>query len=74
MEVDEDPAYAHTGGGGIDFAPNPDGDGATWRGSEGGGRAKEGCSCLYGNPCMDQYVCNDWGNRFDVAKRNGWKG
>jgi len=35
---------------------------------------KEGCSCLYGNPCMDPYVCEDWTNRFEVAKRNGYKG
>ncbi|EGR27302.1 hypothetical protein IMG5_198100 [Ichthyophthirius multifiliis] len=30
----------------------------------------EGCSCLYGNPCVDQYVCQDWNNRFMVAKNN----
>mmetsp|Transcript_25620 Transcript_25620/g.78816 ORF Transcript_25620/g.78816 Transcript_25620/m.78816 type:complete len:90 (+) Transcript_25620:268-537(+) len=35
---------------------------------------KEGCSCLFGNPCMDSEVCEDWHNRFEVAKRNGWKG
>jgi hypothetical protein len=40
---------------------------------EQGARA-EGCSCLFGNPCLDQYVCKDWGNRFAVAKKNGWKG
>lgn len=34
----------------------------------------EGCSCLYGNPCVDQYICRDWDNRFAVAKKNGWKG
>lgn len=34
----------------------------------------EGCSCLYGNPCVDQYICRDWDNRVAVAKRNGWKG
>eukprot|EP00304_Pavlova_gyrans_P002948 CAMPEP_0206060262 /NCGR_PEP_ID=MMETSP1466-20131121/50771_1 /ASSEMBLY_ACC=CAM_ASM_001126 /TAXON_ID=44452 /ORGANISM="Pavlova gyrans, Strain CCMP608" /LENGTH=267 /DNA_ID=CAMNT_0053435601 /DNA_START=34 /DNA_END=837 /DNA_ORIENTATION=- len=32
------------------------------------------CSCLYGNPCVSAYNCKDWNNRFDVAKRNGWKG
>ena len=37
-------------------------------------REEEGCSCLYGNPCMDQYICKDWNNRFAVAKKNGWKG
>lgn len=34
----------------------------------------EGCSCLYGNPCVDQYICKDWDNRFAVSKKNGWKG
>jgi hypothetical protein len=38
------------------------------------GRDVEGCSCLYGNPCMDQYICRDWDNRFAVSKNNGWKG
>ncbi|EAR82128.1 hypothetical protein TTHERM_01298510 (macronuclear) [Tetrahymena thermophila SB210] len=38
------------------------------------GERKEGCSCLYGNPCVDSGVCNDWKNRFEVAKKNGWKG
>lgn len=37
-------------------------------------RAQEGCSCLFGNPCMDQYICKDWDNRLAVAKTNGWKG
>lgn len=32
------------------------------------------CSCLYGNPCASAYNCKDWRNRFEVAKRNGWKG
>eukprot|EP00812_Abedinium_dasypus_P008883 NODE_2611_length_906_cov_384.884841.p1 GENE.NODE_2611_length_906_cov_384.884841~~NODE_2611_length_906_cov_384.884841.p1 ORF type:complete len:240 (-),score=69.03 NODE_2611_length_906_cov_384.884841:186-857(-) len=41
-----------------------------------GGRASEGesCSCIYGNPCVSELVCEDWHNRFDVAKKNGWKG
>ena len=34
----------------------------------------ESCSCLYGNPCVDEYSCRDWTNRFAVAKANGWKG
>ena len=38
------------------------------------GARGEGCSCLYGNPCQDQYVCKNWANRFEVAKKNGWKG
>lgn len=44
---------------------------------EGGGKEAaraEGCSCIYGNPCIDQYICKDWGNRFAVATKNGWKG
>ena len=35
---------------------------------------KEGCSCLFGNPCQDRYVCENWNARFEVAKANGWKG
>lgn len=38
------------------------------------GRVIESCSCLYGNPCIDEYGCRDWGNRYAVAKLNGWKG
>lgn len=37
-------------------------------------KRNEGCSCLYGNPCVDQYICKDWDNRYAVAKKNGWKG
>lgn len=37
-------------------------------------REQEGCSCLFGNPCMDQYICRDWDNRYSIAKKNGWKG
>mmetsp|Transcript_35438 Transcript_35438/g.57880 ORF Transcript_35438/g.57880 Transcript_35438/m.57880 type:complete len:310 (+) Transcript_35438:153-1082(+) len=40
----------------------------------GGARTQEGCSCLEGNPCADQYICKNWDNRFAVAKANGWKG
>ena len=43
-------------------------DPSTW--SKTGG---ETCSCLYGNPCVDQYICQDWDNRFEVATKNGWK-
>ena len=21
---------------------------------------KEGCSCIYGNPCQDKYICKNW--------------
>lgn len=41
---------------------------------EGSGARAEGCSCLYGNPCVDQYICKNWDNRMEVAKQNGWKG
>lgn len=34
----------------------------------------ESCSCVYGNPCVDEYGCKDWHSRFAVAKKNGWKG
>ena len=29
----------------------------------------ESCSCLYGNPCVDEYSCRDWTNRFAVASK-----
>jgi len=35
---------------------------------------KESCSCIEGNPCAESYCCKDWTNRFEVAKRHGWKG
>lgn len=38
------------------------------------GRGMESCSCLYGNPCVDEYGCKDWGNRYAIAMANGWKG
>lgn len=38
------------------------------------GRVLESCSCIYGNPCVDEYGCKDWDNRFAVATKNGWKG
>ncbi len=38
------------------------------------GPRKEGCSCVWGNPCVDQYVCLDWNNRYEVAKKNGMRG
>lgn len=34
----------------------------------------ESCSCIEGNPCLDRYACKDWEHRYEVAKRNGWKG
>lgn len=38
------------------------------------GRVLESCSCIYGNPCVDEYGCRDWANRYAVATKNGWKG
>jgi len=38
------------------------------------GPKMESCSCIEGNPCADAYCCKDWKNRFEVAKKNGWKG
>lgn len=38
------------------------------------GRGFETCSCIYGNPCADEYGCKDWHARFAVATANGWKG
>lgn len=38
------------------------------------GRVLESCSCIYGNPCVDEYGCRDWANRFAIASKNGWKG
>lgn len=34
----------------------------------------ESCSCIEGNPCMDRYGCKNWENRYEIAKKNGWKG
>ena len=36
-------------------------------------RRPEGCSCIEGNPCANEYICKDWYNRFAVAKKHGWK-
>ncbi|KAE8896646.1 hypothetical protein PF003_g19330 [Phytophthora fragariae] len=37
-------------------------------------RGFESCSCIYGNPCVDEYGCRDWHSRFAVATKNRWKG
>ena len=34
------------------------------------GEDKASCSCLWGNPCVSEYNCKDWANRFAVAKRH----
>ena len=86
IEIEEDEevgiAGVSEGGCGINFATAEELalSGVT-QGIVGGGislsgatQRSEGCSCLYGNPCIDQYVCLNWSNRFDVAKKNGWKG
>ncbi|CAN0006406.1 unnamed protein product, partial [Pylaiella littoralis] len=41
---------------------------------DGGRNGLESCSCVYGNPCVDEYGCKDWHSRYAVAKANGWKG
>jgi hypothetical protein len=38
------------------------------------GRGFEQCSCIYGNPCLDEYGCKDWDNRYAISTKNGWKG
>ncbi|KAF0755263.1 hypothetical protein AaE_005038 [Aphanomyces astaci] len=38
------------------------------------GRGFESCSCVEGNPCVDEYGCKDWHNRYAIAMKNGWKG
>jgi hypothetical protein len=38
------------------------------------GRPMESCSCIYGNPCMDEYGCRNWHERFAISTANGWKG
>ena len=38
------------------------------------GRGFESCSCSEGAPCVDEYGCKNWGERFAVATKNGWKG
>lgn len=38
------------------------------------GRGFETCSCIYGDPCVDEYGCKDWHSRFAIATANGWKG
>ncbi len=39
-------------------------------------RRVEGCSCIEGNPCTEanKYNCKNWKNRYEIAKKNGWKG
>jgi hypothetical protein len=38
------------------------------------GEDSASCSCIEGNPCAVPYNCKDWNNRFEIAKKNGWKG
>ena len=74
LEVEEDEAAGlgvETRDGPLVLADNP--NGVDLPVGDAGAR-KEGCSCIYGNPCMDQYVCQNWAARFDIAKKNGWKG
>ena len=39
-------------------------------------RRVDGCSCIEGNPCTEanKYNCKNWNNRYEIAKKNGWKG
>ena len=34
----------------------------------------DSCSCIYGQPCLDEFGCRDWSNRFTIAEQNGWQG
>ena len=75
LEVEEDEAAGlgvETRDGPLVLGENPNGGGALPVGDA--GARKEGCSCIYGNPCQDKYVCLNWTGRFEVAKKNGWKG
>ncbi|OQR89957.1 hypothetical protein ACHHYP_05906 [Achlya hypogyna] len=45
-------------------------DGVAWQAPS----TTETCSCVNGNPCVDEYNCKDWHNRFAVATAHGWKG
>jgi len=38
------------------------------------GERQEGCSCVEGNPCVNEYVCKNWHSRFAIAKKHGWTG
>ena len=73
LHVDEDPADAnkpkttYKAGAGVKGLRTGGEDEAM-------GEDSSSCSCLFGNPCASSYNCKDWHNRFDVAKRNGWKG
>jgi len=51
-----------------------------WKGVKGAATRGETCSCIEGNPCVQECdangnsVCLDWANRFAVAKAHGWLG
>ena len=38
------------------------------------GRGFSCCECKYGSPCIDEYGCDNWSERFVIARNNGWKG
>jgi hypothetical protein len=48
-------------------------DAAAQKITDSGGSRKEGCSCVFGNPCTDKYICQDWENRKAVSRAHGWK-
>ncbi|OQR88500.1 hypothetical protein THRCLA_10283 [Thraustotheca clavata] len=38
------------------------------------GRGFDSCTCIEGTPCVDEYGCRDWRQRYQIATANGWKG
>ena len=42
----------------IEFVSDPNGGDMSFIAT--GQARKEGCSCLYGNPCQDKYICSNW--------------
>eukprot|EP00600_Ochromonadales_sp_CCMP1393_P010026 CAMPEP_0174956132 /NCGR_PEP_ID=MMETSP0004_2-20121128/1360_1 /TAXON_ID=420556 /ORGANISM="Ochromonas sp., Strain CCMP1393" /LENGTH=280 /DNA_ID=CAMNT_0016204123 /DNA_START=70 /DNA_END=909 /DNA_ORIENTATION=- len=32
----------------------------------------DSCTCIYGTPCLDEYGCRNWSQRFMIAQQNGW--
>lgn len=35
---------------------------------------KKSCICLYGDPCVNEYGCNDWDSRMAITAKKGGKG
>ena len=70
LQVHQDPSVARVPRQGYKGSSDAASTTAMWR----EGSRKEGCSCLFGNPCVSPETCQDWHNRFEVARRNGGKG